>query len=84
MGCLYLTAFCRGKSPRDLTPIDKEDKLLKTLGVLVRTRFTWKRSPIKVSIEKFRVVGLQLDIFKEDSSLFGKLKYRLGRNFQVG
>jgi len=49
-----------------LTPIDKENKVLKTLGVLQRTRFTWKRSPIKVLIEKLRVVGLQLDVFKED------------------
>jgi len=25
-----------------------------------------------------------LDVFKEDSNLFGKLKYRLGRKCQVG
>jgi len=72
------------KSPKDLTPTDKENKVLKTFVVLQRTRFTWKRSPIKLLIEKLRVVGLQLDVFKEDSILFGELKCRLGRKFQVG
>jgi len=72
------------KPPRDLAPIVKENKVLKTVGVLQKTRFTWKRSPIKVFIEILRVVGLQLVVFKEDSILFRKLKYRLGRKFQVG
>jgi len=71
------------KPPKDLTPTDKANKGLKTLVVLQRTRFTWKRSPIKVLTEKLRVVGLQLDVFKEDSILFDKLEYRLGRKFQV-
>jgi len=35
------------KSLRDLTQIERENKILQTLRVLQRTRFTWKRSPIK-------------------------------------
>ena len=63
---------------KDLTALEKENRILKTLGVLYKTRFTQKRSPIKVLREKLKVV------FKEDPILFGKLKYRLGRKFQVG
>jgi len=69
---------------KDLTALEKENRISKTLGVLCKTRFTWKRSPIRVLREKLKVVGLQLDVFKEDSILFGNLKYRLGRKFQVG
>ena len=52
--------------------------------MLQRTRFTWKRSPIKVLREKLWVVGLQLDVFEEDSILFNKLKHRFGKKFQEG
>jgi len=69
---------------RDLISLEQENKILKTLGVLQRTRFTWKNSPIKVLREKLQDVGLQLDVFKEESILFNKLKNRLGRKFQVG
>jgi len=72
------------KSLRNLTQIEKENRILKTHGVLQRTRFTWKGSPIKVLREKLWVVGLQLNVFEEDSILFNKLKHRLGRKFQVG
>ena len=70
--------FCR-----DLTLLEQENKMLKTLGVLQRTRFTWKKNPIKVLRENLQVAGLQLEVFKEDSILFDTLKYRLGRKFQV-
>ena len=69
---------------RDLKSLEQENKVLKTLGVLQRTRFTWKKSPIKVLREKLQDVGLQLDVFNEESMLFSKLKDRLGRKFQVG
>jgi len=69
---------------RDLTPLEQENKMLKTLGVLQRTRFTWKKSPIKILREKLQYVGLQLDVFKEESILFSKFKDRLSRKFQVG
>jgi len=72
------------KSLLDLKQSDKENKILKTLGVLQRTRFTWKRSPVKALREKLWVVGLKLDVFEENSILFSKLKHRLGRKFQVG
>jgi len=72
------------KTFRDLISLEQENKILKTLGVLQRTRFTWKKSPIKVLREKLSDVGLQLDVFKEESILFSKLKNRLGRKFQVG
>jgi len=71
------------KSCRDLTLLEQENKMLKTLGVLQRTRFTWKKSPIKVMRENVQVAGLQLEVFKEDSILFDKLKYRVSRKFQV-
>jgi len=61
-----------------------ENEILKTLGVLQRTRFTWKRSPTKVLSEKLWVVGLKLEVFEENSILFNKLKHRLGRKFQAG
>jgi len=63
--------------------LKQENKILKTLGVLQRTRFTWKKSPIKVLREKLQDVGLQLDAFRAESTLFDKLKDRLGRKFQV-
>ena len=69
---------------KDLTALEKENRMLKILGVVYKTRFTWKRSHIKILKERLRVVGLQLDIFKEGFILFGKLKYRLGRKIQVG
>jgi len=47
------------KSFRNLTSLEQENKTLKTLGVLRRTRFTWKKSPIKVLREKLLVAGLQ-------------------------
>ena len=72
------------KSFKDLTALEKENRILKILGVLYKTLFTWKRSPIKILKERLRVVELQLGVFKEDFILFGKLKYRLGRKFQVG
>jgi len=53
------------KSFRNLSPIEQENKTIKTLGVLQGTRFTWKKSPIKVLREKLQDVGLQLDVFKE-------------------
>jgi len=71
------------KCVRNLTPLEQEKKTLKTLGVLQSTRFTWKKSPIKVLGEKLQDVGLQLDVFKEESILFSKHKDRLGRKFQV-
>jgi len=69
---------------RDLTPLEQENKMLKTLGVLQRTRFSWKKSPIKILWEKLQYVGWQLDVFKEESILFSKLKDRFSRIFQVG
>jgi len=72
------------KSFRNLTALEQENKILKTLGVLQKTRFTWKKSPIKILKEKLQDVGLQLDVFKEESILFSKLKDRLSRKFQVG
>jgi len=69
---------------KDLMSLEQENKILKTLGVLQRTRFTWKTSPMKVLKEKLQSVGLQLDVFKEESILFSKLKSRLGRKFQLG
>ena len=68
----------------DLISLEQENKILKTLGVLQRTRFTWKTSPIKVLNEKLPDVGLQLDVFKEEHILFSKLKKCLGSKFQVG
>ena len=59
---------------RNLTSLKEENKILKTLGVLQRTRFTWKKSPMKVLREKLQDVGLQLDVFKEESILFNKFK----------
>jgi len=64
---------------RDLTSLEQENKILRTLGVLRRTRFTWKKSSIKILRETLQVVGLQLDVFS-----FSKLKNRLGKKFQVG
>jgi len=66
---------------RDLTSLEQENKILRTLGVLRRTRFTWKKSPIKILRENLQVVGLQLDVFKEESISFSKLKNRLGKKF---
>ena len=67
-----------------MTQLEKENRILRTSGVLHRTRFTWKRSPIKVLREKLGVVGLQLDVFKEESILFNQLKNCLDRKFRVG
>ena len=50
---------------------------------MYRTRFTWKRSPIEVLKEKLEMVGLQLDVFKEEPILFNKLKNGLSRKFQT-
>jgi len=61
-----------------------ENQILNTLGILQRTRFTWKKNPIKILRERFPVAGLRLEIFGEDLALFIKLKNRLGRKFQVG
>jgi len=36
--------------------LEQENKILKTLGVLQRTKFTWKMSPIKVLKEKYRML----------------------------
>jgi len=47
------------KSFKNLTSLEQENKTLKTLGALRRTRFTWKKSPIKVLREKLLVAGLQ-------------------------
>jgi len=69
---------------RNLTSLEQENKVFKTLGLLQRTRFTWKKNPIKVLREKLQDVGLQLDVFNEESIIFSKLKNRLGRKFQVG
>jgi len=69
---------------KNLMSLEQENMILKTLGVLQRKKFTWKTSPIKVLKEKLRDVGLQLDVFKDESILFSKLKNRLGRKFPVG
>jgi len=47
----------------DLKQSEKESKILKTLRVLQRTRFTWERNPIQVLKEKLEVAGLNLDVF---------------------
>jgi len=72
------------KHYKDLMSLKQENEILETLGILQRTRFTWKTSPIKVLKEKLQGVGLQLVVFKEETILFNKLKNRLGRKFQVG
>jgi len=41
------------KSLLDLKQSEKENKIFKTLGVLRRIRFTWKRSPTKVLRENY-------------------------------
>jgi len=69
---------------KDFTSLEQENKILKTVGVLQRTRFTWKKSPRKVLREKLQDVEIQLDVLKKESILFSKLKDRLSRKFQVG
>jgi len=67
---------------KDLMSLKQENKIFKTLGVLQRTRFTWKTSPRKVLKEKLQGVGLQLNVFKEDSIFLNKLKTVLAENFK--
>jgi len=50
---------------KDLTSLEQENKILKTLGVLQRKRFTWKKSPRKVLREKLQDVEIQLDVLKK-------------------
>jgi len=50
---------------KDFTSLEQENKILKTLGVLQRTRFTWKKSPRKVLREKLQDVEIQLDVLKK-------------------
>ena len=70
------------KHYKDLMSLKQENEILETLGILQRTRCTWKTSPIKVLKEKLHGVGLQLDFLKKSPFYLVNLKIVLVENFK--